>query len=552
MKGLLLAFLLALSPVASAAQECPADGADFPPLYRNPALFDAALARTDGTTPWPEPLAAITVPHHLEAAHLIAGGIRVAAGHSPRRIVLLFPDHFNRAGGGFATTGRGFDTLFGPVPPDAVGVAHLRRAGIPESCLFGADHGIGAILPFLAHLLPGVPVVPVALSIRSGKADWDRLAEALAPLVGPDTLIVQSTDFSHYLPHHEARLRDQQVLNILSARNEAALLRLTQPDHVDSLAALYLTLRLTGGRAVPIVLANQNQQEFTATPMAETTSYMVIAFAPTDSPVPQSYLGETVLVVGGDMFLGRHLPRMLSDELVARRVTEAALAATGGSPLIVNLEGVILDELPPDLPHLTLGMPGDLVSDWAARLNLRAVGLANNHAMDLGAAGLAQTRAFLAAQGIASLSHGEALDLHGLTVVGLRDLSNTEPPYAGLIGKADLDRLLIADARRLVVAFFHWGQEYAKDPGARERALAEEARRRGVALVIGAHPHRATDRPEVIGGGDALVVWSLGNFLFDQTGPEVSGAVVELRVFAQGTVFARQLPLPDLFGLARR
>jgi poly-gamma-glutamate synthesis protein (capsule biosynthesis protein) len=54
----------------------------------------------------------------------------------------------------------------------------------------------------------------------------------------------------------------------------------------------------------------------------------------------------------------------------------------------------------------------------------------------------------------------------------------------------------------------------------------------------------------VIGGGDTLVYWSLGNLLFDQTAETSSGMLVELRVFPQGTVFARPLPLPHLFDLA--
>jgi poly-gamma-glutamate synthesis protein (capsule biosynthesis protein) len=464
--------------------------------------------------------------------------------------LVLFPDHFNRADRFFATTTRGFDTLLGPVPTDAKGARHLMAAGIPESCLFGADHGIGSILPFLAHLLPGVPVLPVALSIHTTPAQWDALAGHLKALVDDDTLIVQSTDFSHYLPHHEARLRDQQVLNILAARDMEALGRLDQPDHIDSLAAMYLTLRLTEGRAEPLVLANRNQQEVSSIPLQETTSYMVILFAKPAGPAPQRFMDETILVLGGDMFLGRQIPRILSDELAAQRVEDAVLAASGGSPMIVNLEGVLLDELPPNLPHLTLAMPLDMAIDWAGRLNIIAMGLANNHAKDLGPDALARTQAVLDAAGIASARHGERLDLPGLVLTALRDLSNTEPPYANMIDPDDLAHLVVEDATRQSVAFLHWGREGEAAPGPRERALADKARRRGVSLVIGAHSHIAAPRPETIGGGDTLVFWSLGNFLFDQRGPAASGILVELRVFAQGTVFARPLPLPNLFDLA--
>lgn len=45
------------------------------------------------------------------------------------------------------------------------------------------------------------------------------------------------------------------------------------------------------------------------------------------------------------------------------------------------------------------------------------------------------------------------------------------------------------------------------------------------------------------------MVFSLGNLLFDQRGERVSGALLEVRTFAQGTVFARLVPVPNLFDM---
>ena len=45
--------------------------------------------------------------------------------------------------------------------------------------------------------------------------------------------------------------------------------------------------------------------------------------------------------------------------------------------------------------------------------------------------------------------------------------------------------------------------------------------------------------------------FSLGNFIFDQSSPRGSGALLELRVFGQGTVAARLVPIPNLFDLTR-
>ena len=55
-----------------------------------------------------------------------------------------------------------------------------------------------------------------------------------------------------------------------------------------------------------------------------------------------------------------------------------------------------------------------------------------------------------------------------------------------------------------------------------------------------------------LGGGDVAEVYSLGNFLFDQSAARSSGVLVEMRVFEQGTVFMRAIPLPNFFDMGKR
>ena len=542
----------------AAAASCPAPGAPYPTFYHETVLFDRALARTEATAPWPAPVGATILPHHLEAAHLIAGGLRQAAAGDHDRVLLLFPDHFFRQTAPFATSPLGYDTVLGHVPADTETVAALMAApgGLVEaSCLFHLDHGIRAILPFIAELMPGVPVAPLSVAVPSRPADWAAMLEHLAAVLPPRTLIVQSTDYSHYLFHHEARLRDQQVLNLMAAGDLDAMTRLIQPDHIDSVGAHWIVAALMARRGkAAVVVASENMQEYHRPVIAETTSYIVAHYTAPDAPSgPPLQPEATVHVLGGDVFTGRSLVRLLADDLAGDAVAAAALAVTQGRPLVVNLEGVLLPDLPAGLGPLQLAMPTALTLDWLARLNAVGVGLANNHAMDFGAEGLAETRAALEAAGIPHAAQGERLELAGGAVlVALTDLSATEPPGMGLIDRALLDALIEADATRPVVAFVHWGREYDARLGTREKALAEAMAARGAAAIVGAHPHVASPAPLALPGGDAVVIPSLGNFLFDQ-GADVAptAAVVELTTFPQGTVFLRQRPLPNLFDTAR-
>ena len=103
---------------------------------------------------------------------------------------------------------------------------------------------------------------------------------ALAPLVDGDTLIVESTDFSHYLPQHEARRFDQQTLNILASGSLDGIAALLQPQHADSVGALYIQTKLQKAlfSAAPLVIANENSQRYSPDYVQETTSYNVILF----------------------------------------------------------------------------------------------------------------------------------------------------------------------------------------------------------------------------------------------------------------------------------
>jgi poly-gamma-glutamate synthesis protein (capsule biosynthesis protein) len=225
-----------------------------------------------------------------------------------------------------------------------------------------------------------------------------------------------------------------------------------------------------------------------------------------------------------------------------------ALAAAG---LLVGLWSHWLPELPGNLPEMVLGMPRDLTLEWLARLNVVAVGLANNHASDMGPTGLAETVAALADAALPHAVQGGRLDVPGVSIVALSDIDNRQSPARAQLDETMLDALLVPDASVPVVAFVHWGMEYDPVPTPRERDLAQAMRERGVAAIVGTHPHVAGAGIDALGGGDVAMAYSLGNFMFDQSGTVASGAVVELWAFPQGTVFLRQLALPNLFDLAR-
>jgi AmmeMemoRadiSam system protein B len=541
----------AFSLPAAAAQTADVARVPFPPQFRDPAIFSRAIAEAGKTPHPPRAVSGITVPHHLIAADLIARAFQMVDASRIDTVVLLFPDHFRRSRLPFTTTRRAFDTVFGRIEVGQDAVRRLLQSDrlVDESDLFESDHGIGAILPFVRHYLPSARLLPIAVSIRSQKDDWDALAAILKNELGPRTLIVQSTDFSHYLPLHEAVRRDQEVLNLLAADELAGIARLQQPSHTDSRGAQYLHMRLQREifRARPIVLFNANSQAYAALPAARTTSYIVQVYEPRPgATVAEDRPGSKIYCFAGDTFFGRGVLRALGGtQGEAARVRREMQRVLNGCRLIVNLTGVMVGDLPINLEPMILAMPTALTLEWLRALNVVAVSLANNHTMDLGGAAFEEMARSLADAGFAVLRHGSIVDLGGFRLAAFTDLDNRTRRASGMIEEVDIDRLARSTARPPLFAMTNWGLDYEATPSRREFQIMEAFHKAAVSLIVGVRPHVAARSFHLLGGGETLSIHSLGNFLFDQSSRRASGSILEVRVFDQGTFFARLVPIPN-------
>ena len=538
-----LALWIALAWAATAGAQAPPWRAHpLDPQHVLQAIADARPVDLGGAA-----VTGLVLPHHRVASDLIAAGMVTAAqGTRPERIVMLTPDHFKRSTRAFATTARDFDTVLGRVPADHAGAAALMRSPlVADSLLFEREHGLGELLPYVAKLFPGVPVLPVAVRIGATRAQWEAMVDLLKPWVTPRTLIIQSTDFSHYLPVEQARRRDQQMLNVIAAGDLDAMARARQPDHLDSRGSQYIQMRLQAQLfgAVPIVFGNTNSADRGATGDDNTTSYVAQVYAPAARErVVYPVLPARTLCVAGDSFFGRHVAVALRDEALRQRVVEQLRLRLNGCPLLLNLEGVLGDV--PAAHALQLTMPTDDTLRWLRELGVVAVSVANNHSRDLGDEAYAAMVLRLREAGLQVLEQGQPQRVGALRVTAWTDLDNHPAPRRDLIG------LSLPPAEAPDLAFMHWGREFVTVPGQRERALAESLRAAGVPMIAGAHPHRASRRIELWGGLDAVMVYSLGNFVFDQRAPRASGALLQISQFEQGTRALRLIPLPDVFDMA--
>ena len=133
-----------------------------------------------------------------------------------KRVVLLGPAHRVRLRGLALPDATSFATPLGEIALDLDAAQSLR--GLPQICVSGQahalEHSLEVHLPFLQQTLTRFTLVPLAV----GTASLQEVTEVLDLLWGNDeTLIVVSSDLSHYLPYSQARQVDGQTTRMILA-----------------------------------------------------------------------------------------------------------------------------------------------------------------------------------------------------------------------------------------------------------------------------------------------------------------------------------------------
>ena len=215
--------------------------------------------------------------------------------------------------------------------------------------------------------------------------------------------------------------------------------------------------------------------------------------------------------------------------------------------------------------------PSALTALQAAGVDV--VTLANNHGMDYGQVGLADTLAAPARPGLPLVGAGRrgrrvhAARHHGqgprVAVIGATQVLDASLAAAwtatadkpGLASAKDVERLLqaVRAARAqadIVVVDLHWGTEQVSCPTAAQRELAgPQLVAAGADVVVGSHAH------VLLGGGwldDAYVDYGLGNFVFyARTPPTQATGVLTLTVQGRAVTAAQWSPAQISGGVPR-
>jgi AmmeMemoRadiSam system protein B len=221
---------------------------------------------------------ALIVPHagYMYSGPIAASAYRQLAELSPKptRVVLLGPSH-HVGFPGLALPGvDAFETPLGRVRIDSAAVENLKIlpfvVELPRA--HEKEHSLEVQVPFLQRVLGAFTLVPLSV----GAASPEEVAEALDVLWGGDeTLIVISTDLSHYLPYEEAKRIDGKTTQAIVALNEA---RLTG-DQACGFHPLRGLLRSARRHGLKVTVLDVRSSGDTAGPSGQVVGYGAFALA---------------------------------------------------------------------------------------------------------------------------------------------------------------------------------------------------------------------------------------------------------------------------------
>lgn len=262
---------------------------------RDPARLAQGIDDYLAAAPVPvdPPPKALIVPHagYVYSGPIAASAYRTltAARGRIRRVVLLGPAHRVAVRGLALPGATAFRTPLGDVPVDPDLVARL--ASLPQVSVHArshaAEHSLEVQLPFLQRVLGEFTLLPLVV----GQTTAAEVAEVLqAVWGGPETLIVISSDLSHYLPYPTATAIDRSSVERI-LQGEATL---THDQACGATPVNGLLTALQGTRLVPTLVDLRNSGD-TAGDRQQVVGYAAVLFGEAQAGTAELRFGRTLL-----------------------------------------------------------------------------------------------------------------------------------------------------------------------------------------------------------------------------------------------------------------
>jgi len=271
-------------------------------------------------------------------------------------------------------------------------------------------------------------------------------------------------------------------------------------------------------------------------PVSDESSAVPIEQTSQNSPEEKS----TSFVIAGDMMFDRFVNHKFKDigfDHIFDNLDKSIFKEK--DIVFANLEGPVSDKpIPDDYESRTLifNMPTATIPALK-NLGINGVSLANNHTLNANTEGFNVTQNLLKDAGIKYAGYQNSFDTGSILRYETEiPISFITVDYLAYNNNQSISETIRIEKEngRFVIVFPHWGEEYSSTHSATQESAAIKWIDAGADLVVGSHPHVIQD----VGiYNNKLIIYSLGNFVFDQSFSEetqeglvVSGKITDKTV----------------------
>jgi poly-gamma-glutamate synthesis protein (capsule biosynthesis protein) len=249
--------------------------------------------------------------------------------------------------------------------------------------------------------------------------------------------------------------------------------------------------------------------------------------------VPASHIKQTKILLFGDMMLDRQVRAKINANGQEYPFENIKNFIAGNDIVVANAEGIFssFDSKTLDVQNAPLEFTFDpLMLPVLKNLGFTLLGQANNHSLNFGEAGLAQSTTSITLAGLNYFGDPSNIDIHPyvqeINGEKIGFVAYNEFSYQGLDNVISTIKNLRSQVSFLIV-YPHWGVEYSPTSTPAQQTVAHKFIDAGADVVVGMHPH-VIEPIEIYNGKP--IFYSIGNFIFDQnsTGPTSQGLAVKI------------------------
>jgi MEMO1 family protein len=193
-----------------------------------------------------------------------------------KRIVVMGPDHRVGFQGGAISDVTAYETPLGSIRLNK-DAAMLRRHNVLFRAVSASDrleHSVEVVLPFLQYFIGDFELIPIVFGQNQGIVD--KASTALEAMLDQNTLLVASSDLSHYLSYPEAVVRDRETIRMILDLDAEKLVK--RENAACGKIPILILINMARGHGWKPVLLNYSNSGDTAGDRSRVVGYAAIAF----------------------------------------------------------------------------------------------------------------------------------------------------------------------------------------------------------------------------------------------------------------------------------